>query len=115
AFRHYNPEEKVAGKAMKDWLRIAVCWWHTIRGTGTDPFGPGCHDRPWPLLDLSMQAHRDRAEAMFEFTSKLGAPFYCFHDRDVAPEGASLQESHDNLEEIGRHLSRLQKQTGIRL
>lgn len=115
AFHHYNAGEKVEGKTMKEHLRFAVCFWHTMRGQGSDPFGPGCHQRPWPQLDLSMAAHLERAEAMFEFTSKLGAPFYCFHDRDVAPEGATLEESHENLEEIGKHLARLQKQTGIRL
>ncbi len=115
AFRHYNAGEKVGGKTMKDHLRFAVCWWHTIRGSGADPFGPGCHNRPWSLLDLSMQAHMDRAEAMFEFTSKLGAPFYCFHDRDVAPEGTTLQESHDNLDIIVERMAKLQKQTGVKL
>ncbi len=115
AFRHYNAQEKIGGKTMRDHLRFAVCWWHTIRGTGQDPFGPGCHKRPWSLTDLSMQAHRDRAEAMFEFTMKLGAPFYCFHDRDVSPEGATLQESHDNLDEIAALMAKLQKQTGVRL
>src|SRR5438445_255472 len=115
AFHHYNSGEKVGGKTMKEHLRFAVCFWHTIRGSGADAFGPGCHQRPWSQIDLSMQAHRDRAEAMFEFTSKLGAPFYCFHDRDVAPEGATLQESHDNLDEIAELMAKLQKQTGVKL
>jgi len=115
AYRHYNPSEKVGSKTMKEHLRFAVCWWHTIRGTGADPFGPGCHNRPWSQIDLSMQAHRDRADAMFEFVSKLGVPFYCFHDRDVAPEGRDLEESHDQLDEIAAQMSRLQKQTGIKL
>ena len=87
AFRHYDADEVVLGKTMREHLRFSVAFWHTMRGSGADPFGPGCHDRPWPQLDLSMEAHVERAEAMFEFTSKLGAPFYCFHDRDVAPEG----------------------------
>jgi xylose isomerase len=114
-FRHYDPNRVIGGKTMRDHLRFAVCFWHTIRGTGADPFGPGCHNRPWSQTDMSMEAHKDRAEAMFEFTSKLGAPFYCFHDRDVAPEGRDLQESHDNLDAITEDLARLQKATGIRL
>lgn len=115
AFRHYDANKVVAGKTMKEHLRFAVSWWHTIRGTGQDPFGPGCHRRPWSQTDLSMEAHRDRAEAMFEFVSKLGAPFYCFHDRDVAPEGRDLQESHDNLDAIAELMAKLQKETGVRL
>lgn len=115
AFHHYNAAEQVAGKTMEDHFRFAVSFWHTIRGTGVDPFGPGCHDRPWSLTDVSMKAHEDRAEAMFEFCWKLGAPFYCFHDRDVAPEGKTLQESHDNLDRMAEHLARLQAETGVNL
>lgn len=115
AFHHYDADEAVGGKTMKDHLRFSVCFWHTMRGTGADPFGPGCHDRPWSLDDLSIEAHVKRAEALFEFCHKLGAPFYCFHDRDVAPEGESLAESHDHLDAMAEHLARLQNETGVRL
>lgn len=115
AFHHYDPDEVLGDRTLREHLRFAVCFWHTIRGSGADPFGPGCHRRPWSLTDLSIEAHVDRAEALFEFCDKLGAPFYCFHDRDVAPEGRTLAESHERLDQMAEHLARWQKETGVRL
>ncbi len=115
AFKHYNADERVDGKAMKDHLRFAVAYWHTMRGTGNDPFGPGTAIRPWDDGSASIANAQNRARAAFEFIEKLGAPFYCFHDRDVAPEGGSLKESNKNLDAVVKVLKTEQKRTGIKL
>ncbi len=90
AFHHYNPDEKIEGKAMKDHFRFSVAYWHTFRGAGADPFGPGTAVRPWEAPVDSVENAINRVHVAFEFMEKLGVPFYCFHDRDVAPEGANL-------------------------
>ena len=100
AFRHYNATEMVDGKTMKDHLRFAVCYWHTFRGMGGDPFGPGCAVRPWEDGTDSLDMALKRVDVAFEFMDKLGVPFYCFHDRDVAPEGANLAETNKNLDAV---------------
>ena len=115
AFKHYNATEKIAGKTMRDHLRFAVAYWHTFRGTGSDPFGTGCAIRPWDDGSNSIANAQNRARVAFEFIEKLGAPFYCFHDRDVAPEGRSLAESNRNLDAIVKVLKEEQKRTGIKL
>jgi xylose isomerase len=115
AFRHYNPGEKVEGKAMRDHLRFAVCYWHTFRGTGSDPFGPGCAVRPWEDGTDSVEMAVKRVRVAFEFMEKLGVPFYCFHDRDVAPEGKSLAETNKNLDTVVKALKEEQQRTGIKL
>ena len=93
AFRHYNANEVVEGKTMKDHLRFGVAYWHTFRGTGSDPFGPGTAVRPWEGPEDNVDNAQKRVRVAFEFIEKLGAPFYCFHDRDVAPEGKTLAET----------------------
>ncbi|MGB6042625.1 MAG: xylose isomerase [Pirellulales bacterium] len=115
AFRHYNEDEMVEGKSMKDHLRFSVVYWHTFRGTGADPFGPGCAIRPWSLADGSADDACDRARMAFEFIEKLGAPYYAFHDRDVAPEGESLSETNHNLDQVVAVLKEQQERTGIKL
>jgi xylose isomerase len=115
AFRHYNPTEVVEGKTMKDHLRFAVCYWHTFRGMGGDPFGPGCAVRPWEDGTDSLEMALKRVDVAFEFIDKLGVPFYCFHDRDVAPEGANLAETNKNLDAVVKKLGQKQKDTGIQL
>src|SRR3954447_2165894 len=115
AFRHYNPDEKVEGKSMRDHLRFAVCYWHTFRGTGSDPFGPGCAVRPWEDGTDSVEMAVKRVRVAFEFMEKLGVPFYCFHDRDVAPEGKNLAESNKNLDAVMKVLKEEQGRTGIKL
>jgi xylose isomerase len=115
AFRHYNPAEIVAGKSMKEHLRFAVCYWHTFRGTGGDPFGPGCAVRPWEDGTDSVEMAVKRVRVAFEFMEKLGCPFYCFHDRDVAPEGKNLGETNKNLDTVVKALKEEQKRTGIQL
>ena len=93
AFHHYDANEVVEGKSMKDHLRFAVSYWHTFRGTGSDPFGPGTMQRPWESGQDTVENAINRVHVAFEFMEKLGNPFYCFHDRDVAPEGKTLTES----------------------
>lgn len=87
AFRHYNESELVEGKTMKEHLRFSVAYWHAFRGTGSDPFGPGTMLRPWEGSQDTVENAIRRVRVGFEFIEKLGAPFYCFHDRDVAPKG----------------------------
>lgn len=115
AFKQYNPTEVVEGRTMAEWLRFSVCYWHTFRGTGSDPFGPGTLQRPWDDGTESVANAQKRARVAFEFIEKLGAPFYCFHDRDVAPEGSSLKESHANFDAVAKVLGEEQQRTGIKL
>src|SRR5215472_18730174 len=100
AFKHYNAEEMVDGKSMKEHLRFSVVYWHTIRGQLSDMFGVGSAMRPWEDGSNSLKLAETRAQVAFEFLEKLGAPFYAFHDRDVAPEGRSLSETNKNLDAI---------------
>jgi len=115
AFRYYNAEEKVEGRTMRDHLRFSVVYWHTFRGTGGDPFGPGCAVRPWEDGTDSVENAQNRARVSFEFIEKLGAPFYAFHDRDIAPEGNTLTESNKNLDAVVKVLKEEQQRTGIKL
>ncbi|MEN9845362.1 MAG: hypothetical protein RIS36_509 [Pseudomonadota bacterium] len=115
AFRHYNPDEVIEGKTMKEHLRFAVAWWHTFCGTGSDPFGPGCAVRPWDDGSNSLEMALKKVDVAFEFMEKLGVPFYCFHDRDVAPEGKDLRESNKNLDAVVAKLKDAQSRTGIKL
>lgn len=115
AFKHYNPAEQVEGKTMQDHLRFAVVYWHTMRGSGADMFGWGTAQRPWQTGEGTVKEAVRRAHAMFEFTAKLGAPFYCWHDRDVAPHGRTLSESNRNFDAVAKELKKLQGDTGIRL
>ena len=92
AFKHYNSDELVDGKRMREHLRFSVVYWHTFRNRLSDPFGMGTAVRPWDDGTESVENAQNRARAAFEFIEKLGAPFYAFHDRDVAPEAATLKE-----------------------
>jgi len=115
SFKHYNADEVVAGKTMRDHLRFAVVYWHTFRGTGSDPFGAATMQRPWDDGSNSVANAQKRVRAAFEFIEKLGAPFYCFHDRDVAPEGKTLRETNRNLDAVAKVLKAEQERTGIKL
>jgi xylose isomerase len=115
AFRHYNETEVVEGKSMKDHFRFSVAYWHTMRGSGGDPFGPGTMIRPWEGKVDNVENACNRARVGFEFIEKLGAPYYCFHDRDVAPEGANLAETNKNLDAVVKVLKEEQARTGIKL
>src|SRR6478752_6911012 len=115
AFHHYDENEVVEGKPMKDHLRFAVAYWHTFRGTGLDPFGPGTMSRPWEAAEDTVENAKNRVRVAFEFMEKLGAHFYCFHDRDVAPAGTTLAESNKNLDAVVKVLKEEQGRTGIQL
>ena len=115
AFKYYDENKVVAGKPMKDHFRFAIAYWHTFCGSGSDPFGAGTMLLPWSKNSDAMQAAKDKLDAAFEFISKLGAPFYCFHDRDIAPEGNSIEESEANLKEIVALAKKKQAESGIKL
>ena len=115
AFRHYHADEKVAGKTMRDHMRFSVVYWHTFRNPLSDPFGPGTAVRPWEDGTDSVENAKNRVRVAFEFMEKLGAPFYAFHDRDVAPEGANLAETNRNLDAVVKVLKEEQQRTGIKL
>lgn len=115
AFRHYNPEEVVEGQTMRDLLRYSVCYWHTFRGTGSDPFGAPTLQRPWDDGSDSVENALKRVDVAFEFIEKLGAPFYCFHDRDVSPEGADLKDTNAIFDQVAAKLKEAQDRTGIKL
>ncbi len=115
AFRWYNESEMIEGKSMKDHLRFSVAYWHTMRGTGADPFGPGTMLRPWEAAQDSVPNACNRVRVAFEFMEKLGTPFFCFHDRDVAPEAKSLAETNRNLDAVVRAIKEEMHRTGIKL
>src|SRR4051812_11067639 len=115
AFRHYNSAEQVEGKSMREHLRFSVVYWHTFRNRLSDPFGAPTALRPWDDGSESVSNAQTRVRAAFEFMEKLGAPFYAFHDRDVAPEGRNLRESNKSLDAVAKVLKEEQERTGIRL
>ena len=115
AFKHYNAAEAVEGKTMAEHLRFSVVYWHTFRNVLSDPFGAGTAIRPWDDGSNSVENACNRVRVAFEFIEKLGAPFYAFHDRDVAPEGSSLAESNENLDAVVKVLKEEQQRTGIKL
>ena len=115
SFRWYNEDEIVAGKTMKEHLRFSVVYWHTFRNPLSDPFGVGTAFRPWDDGSESVKNAQKRVRAAFEFIEKLGAPYYAFHDRDVAPEGKSLAASNKNLDAVAKVLKAEQERTGIKL
>ncbi len=115
SFKHYDPDEVVEGRRLEDLLRFAVCYWHTFRGTGVDPFGAPTLLRPWDDGSDSVDNALRRVDVAFEFMTKLGVPFYCFHDRDVAPEGPTLQAANENLDRVAARLKEKQGETGIKL
>jgi xylose isomerase len=119
AFRWYDADRIVAGRRMADQLRFAVCYWHSFNWDGFDIFGAGTLDRPWhptfaPALD-PLDAARQKMAAAFEFFTKLGVPFYCFHDRDIAPEGSTFKESAALLDEMVDVAAEHQERTGVEL
>ncbi len=115
AFKHYNPDEVVDGQTMADHMRFSIAYWHAFRGVGGDPFGPGTIVRPWESGKDAVSVALKRLEAGFEFFQKIRAPFWCFHDRDIAPEGKSLAESNKILDKVVAHAKQLQKATGVKL
>ena len=115
AFKHYNAEEVVEGKTMRDHLRFGAAYWHCMRNPLGDPFGGGTAQMPWDDGSDSVENATKRANVFFEFLEKVGIDYYCFHDRDVAPELATLAESHAALDAVADELQRLQDATGKKL
>jgi xylose isomerase len=115
AFKQYNPDEIIAGKTMKEHMRFSIAYWHTFRGAGLDPFGVGTIDRPWEKGGNPVTIAKRRLDAAFEFIQKIQAPFYAFHDRDIAPEGSTLAQTNRNLDAVVAHAKAHQKATGINL
>lgn len=113
-FKHYNAEEVLMGKSMEDWLRFSVCYWHSFCGSGADAFGFPTLYRPWND-GTPIEAAKKRLQAAFEFFTKLGVKYYTFHDRDMAPEGSTLEESNKNLDEISDLALELQTLTGVKV
>ncbi len=116
SFKVYDPDRVVLGKRMEDHLRVAVCYWHSFNWPGSDVFGVGTFDRPWlqPTED-ALAAARQKADAAFEFVAKLGVPFFCFHDVDIAPEGKTFAESASNLAAMIDYAGEKMADTGIKL
>ncbi|MDD3516247.1 MAG: hypothetical protein PHD35_10985, partial [Synergistaceae bacterium] len=115
SFREYQADEIVAGKPMKEHLRFAMSWWHTICSRGKDMFGDEAAVRPWDREPDPMKRALMAADGAFEFMEKLGLEFFCFHDRDIAPEGETLAETNARLDEVAAHIREHMKRTGIRL
>lgn len=114
AYRHYDPDRVVLGKRLEDHLRFAVCYWHNFVFLGQDMFGGDTFDRPWVGSEGMAAAHR-KAEVAFELFEKLGAPYFTFHDRDIAPEGDTLAESHRHVDEIVAVVEKEMARTGVKL
>jgi xylose isomerase len=115
AFKYYNADEVILGKPMREWLRFSLAYWHTWRGTGADMFGPGTMRREWDDGTDSIENALRRVDVNFEFMQKLGIDYFCFHDRDIAPEGKTLAESHKNLEIIANYMKKRMAETKAKL
>ena len=115
AFHYYEPERIVAGRKMKDWLKFAMCWWHTLCAEGSDQFGPGTKQFPWNEGTTALERARHKVDAGFEIMQKLGIGYYCFHDVDLVDEAPTIEEYESNLREIVAYLKEKQAATGIKL
>lgn len=115
AFKYYDPEKVVAGKTMREHFKFAIAYWHTFCGQGSDPFGPGTQNFAWDQASDSIQAAKDKADAAFEFISKMGFDYFCFHDFDLIQEGATFTESEKRLATITEYIKQKKSETGIKL
>ncbi len=115
AFRWYDENRVVAGKSMKEWLRFACAYWHSFVGSGADPFGEPTHIFPWDKKSDAVEKAKDKADAAFEFMTKLGLPFYCFHDVDAVEYGNDVNENDRRLQAITAYFAEKQKASGIKL
>ena len=115
AFKYYDAGKKIRGKTMAEHFRFACAFWHTMKGNGADMFGPGAWSREWASGASPLAIAEKALRANFEFCVKMGIPFYCFHDRDIAPEGTTFAESCKNLDHIVALAKSLQKETGVKL
>lgn len=115
AFKYYDENRVVAGKTMKEHFRFAVCYWHTFCGAGHDPFGPGTFHFPWANTADAVGRAREKMDAAFEFITKLGVPYYCFHDIDLVDEGNTRAETSKRLQSIVEYAKEKQKASGVKL
>ena len=115
AFKFYDENKIIGGKTMKEHFRFATAYWHTFCGTGADPFGPGTKVFPWDAKNDALGAAKDKMDAAFEFITKIGMPYYCFHDFDLIQEGPTLKESTSRLEAITDYAQEKQKASGVKL
>jgi xylose isomerase len=115
AFKAYDADRMIGNKSMRDHLRFAICYWHTFCADGGDPFGPGTRSYPWAQKSESEKRAVDKMDPAFEFFTKMGVPYYCFHDRDMAPEGQSIAESEKILQRFVGLAKERQTETGIKL
>ena len=115
AFKYYNPSQLVAGKTMSEHFKFAVAYWHTFCGVGADPFGPGTQNFPWDQSADPVQAAKDKADAAFEFITKMGFNYFCFHDYDLIQEGPSFLESEKRLSTIVEYIKNKKKKSGVKL
>jgi xylose isomerase len=115
AFKYYNPNQIVAGKTMREHFKFAIAYWHTFCGQGGDPFGPGTQSFGWDQSSDPIQAAKDKADAAFEFITKMGFGYYCFHDYDLIQEGATFAESEERLNIITDYLKEKQAASGVKL
>lgn len=115
AFKYYNPDQVVAGKTMREHFRFAIAYWHTFCGQGSDPFGPGTQNFAWDQSSDPIQAAKDKADAAFEFISKMGFDYFCFHDYDLIAEGPTFAESERRLATITEYLKEKKAESGIKL
>ena len=115
AFKYYDPTRVVAGKTMREHFKFAIAYWHTFCGQGSDPFGPGTQNFPWDQSSDPIQAAKDKADAAFEFITKMGFDYFCFHDYDLIAEGPTLAASEARLSAIVDYLKQKQKDSGVKL
>lgn len=115
AFKWYDPEKVVAGKKMADFFRFATAYWHSFCNTGEDPFGPGTKEYPWNTSDDPIDKAKAKMDAAFEFITKLGTPFYCFHDFDIVEEGSTIAESDKRIDTMIEYAMKKQEESGVKL
>lgn len=115
SFKYYDEKKVIAGKTLKEHMRFAMAYWHTMTGTGGDPFGPGTKTLPWDAKKDDVEKAKDRMDAAFEFTSKMGIPYYCFHDFDLIDEGSTIKESERRWQIMIDYAKEKQKASGIKL
>jgi xylose isomerase len=115
AFKFYDAKRKIGKKTMEEHFRFAIAYWHTFCGTGGDPFGPGTKNFPWNQREDAVERAFDKMDAAFEFITKIGSPFYCFHDHDLVDEGSTLKESEARLAKVVEYAKKKQKASGVKL
>ena len=115
AFKYYDPNKVIAGKTMREHFKFSVAYWHTFCGVGADPFGPGTHSFPWDVSSDPIQAAKDKADAAFEFITKMGFDYFCFHDYDLVQEAPTFSESEKRLQTIVEYIKRKKEESGIKL